>query len=782
MNTKRLFYFLISLLFLSSNVFSQQTLTIGVSKDANTKEFRQFSKLLNTEISGLTKAKYNVQFKELNADWNPTEIHQNNMQLMNDPDVDIVITLGYISSTDISKLKNFTKPVIAANILDEDLQKLPLKSHNETGINNFTYIESIIRLKEDLQAFSKMFEVKKTAVFIPRAFKENFPQITEYLKQNAGNTDVTFIAVDTKSKDAVAQLSANTDAAIILPLIKFSQAEIVNLLDTLNKKRIPSLAVSGVDYLNLGASITMTPQFTFQQLARQLALRVLKITEGVNPSEISVSIEATQRVPIINMASLRETGKFPEWNVLNEAILMNATNFPTGKEINLRMAVAEALQNNLKGKISEQDVLIAEKDVRIAKSNILPQVSVGGSTVWLSDNLVEASMGQKGAFTLTGSASLKQVIFSESAFANITINKLMAENKKYFDEQTTLDVVTQVSGAYIALLFSKSNLLIQNENINATMQNLQMAKAKEEAGQTGVSDINRWVTELNINKMKFNDAYTTFRSNMYELNKQINSPIDMSINIPDSNSIDKAVVLEQDILNDVFKNPLLTERYASFVIEEMKKNSPEIQQLATMAKIIERKTALYKKKWYMPEIALMAGADQAFIREGTIQPPNMPVPPPPDDMTFNAGISLKIPIFQGGKSSAETKKSMIEMDKINYQKEDVLNQLETGIRSSVQRLRTSFLELELSKNAARAAESNFKMVQDAYFQGAVNLIQLIDAQNVMIKTKNMANIAYYQYVMDYIQVQRLQGKFVFLSSKEEQQNYRANLREFILKK
>jgi ABC-type uncharacterized transport system substrate-binding protein len=259
MNTKRLFYFLIILLFLSSNVFSQQTLTIGVSKDANTKEFRQFSKLLNKEISGLTKAKYNVQFKELNADWNPAEIHQNNMQLMNDPDVDIVITLGYISSTDISKLKNYTKPVIAANILDEDLQKLPLKSHNETGINNFTYIESIIRLKEDLQAFSKMFEVKKLAVFIPRAFKENFPQITEYLKQNAGNTDLTFIAVDTKSKDALAQLSANTDAAIILPLIKFSQAEIVNLLDTLNKKHIPSLAVSGVDYLNLGASITMTP-------------------------------------------------------------------------------------------------------------------------------------------------------------------------------------------------------------------------------------------------------------------------------------------------------------------------------------------------------------------------------------------------------------------------------------------------------------------------------------------------------------------------------------------
>jgi len=779
MSSNKLFFFLLTLLF-SSNLLAQKTLTIGVSKDANTKEFQQFSKLLNLEISGLTKAKYSIQFKELNADWKPDEIYQNNVKLMNDPTVDIVVTLGYISSTEISKSANFAKPVIAANILDKDLQKLPLKSHDETGINNFTYIESIIRLKDDIQTFSKMFDVKNLAVFIPRAFKENFPQITDYLKQNAGNVNLSFISVGAQSDEALAQLPENTEAAVILPLIKFSQNEIKSLFDSLNKKHIPSLAVNGIDYLQMGATISLTPQFTFQQLARQIALRILKITEGTNPADIPVTIDGLQRAPIINMASLRQTGKFPEWNTLNEAILLNAANFPTGKNINLRMAVAEALQNNLKGKISKQDVLIAEKDVRIAKANILPQVSVGGSTVWLSENLVEASMGQKGSFTLTGSASLKQVVFSESAFANIKINQLLAESKKYYDTQTTLDVVTQVSGAYIALLFTKSNLLIQNENINATMQNLQMAKAKEEAGQTNLSDVNRWISELNINKMKFNDAYTSFRNNMYELNKQLNSPIDMSINIPDSNTIGKAVVVNQDILTDVFKNPVLTERYAGFIIEQMQKNSPELQQLASMAKVIERKTALYKRKWYMPEVALMAGADQAFIRDGTIQPPNMPVPPPPDDMTFNAGISLKIPIFQGGKSSAEAKKSMIEMDKINYQKEDVLNQLETGVRSAVQRLRTSYLELELSKNAAQAAERNYKMVQDAYFQGAVNLIQLIDAQNVMIKTKNMANIAYYQYVMDYIQVQRLQGKFIFLAPKDEQEDYTMRLREYLL--
>ncbi|MCF6359102.1 MAG: TolC family protein, partial [Draconibacterium sp.] len=396
------------------------------------------------------------------------------------------------------------------------------------------------------------------------------------------------------------------------------------------------------------------------------------------------------------------------------------------------------------------------------------------------NNLVEAAMGQRGAFTLTGSASLKQVIFSEAAFANIAINKLLVDNKKFYNDQTVLDIVANISGTYIGLLFSKSNLLIQNENITATMKNLQMARAKEEAGQTNISDVNRWVSELNLNKIKFNDAYTTFRTNMYQLNQLLNTTIDNSINIPDSNSIGETILPDHNLLAQIFENPVLTEKYASFIVDEMKVNSPELQQLMAMAKIIERKNSLYKHQWYMPELALMGGADQAFIREGTIQPPNMPVPPPPDDMTFNLGINLKIPIFQGGKSSAEMKKSVIEMDKITDQKDELISRLEAGIRTNVQKLRTSYLELELSENAAAAAGNNFKTVQDAYFQGAVNLIQLIDAQNVMVRTKYIANIAYYQYVLDYIQVQRYQGQFIFLSSEEDQKAYTNKLQNYML--
>ncbi len=772
---------IVVIFFVTTIVKAQQTLNIGICKDANTTEFNEFSNLLKNEIIKLTGSKFDVKFTELSSNMDTVASNNNIQSLMSNPNVDYVITLGYISSKQISESTNFPKPIIAATILDRELQKLPINSNNSTGVNNFTYIESIIKLKQNLIEFSQMFDTKNIAVIIPSVIHDNYPQLKSFFNQNKKDYNISLLTVKDSISTVIDKIPDNTEAVIVFPMLNFSKKDIKSLFLGLNKKQIPSLAISGINYLNLGATVTMTPEFTFQQLARQISLRILKISEGTNPSQIPVDISYKQ-VSIINMESLREINKFPDWNILNESILMNVTNFSSAKSINLQRAIAEALENNLQGKMAIRDMEIADREVRIAQANILPQISIGGSAVGLSENLVEASMGQKGEFTLSGSASLKQVLFSESVFANIAIQKLMLENKKYFNQQTVLDVVSNASVGYVSLLFTKSNLIIQNENVSTTMKNLKMAKAKEGAGQTTVSDVNRWVSELNMNKMKFNDSYTAYRSNMYQINQILNDEINSTINIGDSDNVDKTIFINEETMKNIFENPIMTERYASFIIQEMKTNSPEIHQLETMANIIDRKANMYKKHWFMPELVAFGGADQAFIRNGTIKPVGMPVPPPPDDMTFNYGLSLKIPIFQGGKTAAEATKSYYELDKINLQKEEVMDKLEVGIRSSVQKLRASFLELELSKNAAEAAEANFKMVQNAYFQGAVDLIKLIDAQEVMMQTKQMANISYYQYILDYIFVERYQAKFMFLSSEQEKEDYINRLNKFLLKK
>ncbi len=779
-NINSFFMVIIILIVTTTTLHAQSAYKIGIIIDARSKALEQLKKLVKTEVIALTEARFDVTFEDISSDWQSEKVKQNINKYINDPEIDIIVSLGFLSSNEISNLSTFPKPVIAANILDREFQKLPIESNNSTGIDNFSYIDPPIDLKKDMSSFLQMFEIKQLAVFAPQLLKENFPQITQHFNQKAVNTNITFVFDAGNSKETLAQIPPNTDAALVLPLVQFSQSEVQKLFSGLNKRHIPSLAVSGIDYLSMGATVTMTPEFTFQLIARQVALRVLKVSEGTNLSEIPVSIEGVQRTPVLNMESSRLVNKIPEWKFLSEAILLNVARFP-GKEINLRMAIAEALEKNLQNKISKQDLALADKDVRIAKSNIFPQVDVSGSGVQLSENLVESSMGQQGDFTVTGSASLQQVIFSESAFANITIQKLVAQNTLYYDEQTMLDIILNVSNAYISLLLANSKQKIQNENVNATLQNLQLAKAKEESGQGGISDVNRWTSELNLNKMELNDSYTLYRTNMYQINELLNGPIDKTVNIPDSNTIDKTIELNQNILAQFFENPELTEKYADFVIEEMHLSSPELKQLLTAGKIADREKSMYMRQLFLPNIYASAGVDQVFVREGIIENPKLPISEPTDDPTWNVALSFSLPIFNGGKTVSEIRKSNIELNKIAHQKKDLLNTLETGIRSNVQKLKTSYLELELSQNAALAAEDNFEVVQDAYSQGIANQVQLIDAQNVMIQTKNLAAISYYQYVLDYIYMERLQGKFTFLNEKSEREAYANRLQDYLKK-
>lgn len=767
---------LLILLIFPLAVFAQPV-KVGIVTDASGNEFDTLTGQVKAEIEALTNAGEGAVFKALSANWQSEKVRENLQAFLNDPEVDIVVTLGFLSSEAAARLPAYPKPVIAATILDPEFQNLPVQPDKSSGIPHFSWIESLIRLKTDMHSFARIFESGNLAVIIPRELYAEFSILTSYLKTDENTFEISFVPV-AENENPVEQLPAGTDAVMFFPLVQHSATATKAIFSTLNELGIPSLAVNGAAYLEHGATVTFTPQFTFQQIARQVAVRVLKASEGTNLGAVPSMAENPDRTPIVNMESLRLTGRFPKWSDLENAVFLNVAKMP-GEELTLHQAIALALENNLQGKITDQDLLLAEKDIRIAKANVLPQVEVSGMGVQLSENLVKSSMGQRGEFTITGSVSLKQVIYSEAAYANIALKKLMAESTKQGNRQTTLDIVLDVSQAYISLLFAKNNLQIKNENMAATMKNLELAKAKEKSGEGSVSDVNRWISELNLGRMDLNDAEAGYKAVMYKLNELLNQPVGNTIATPDSADIGETVIHHQQILNSYFNNPNLTGKYADFLIKEMLTHSPELQQLATAGEMIDRQKSMKIRQMYLPEVALIGNADQAFVREGVIRNPQLPVPPPPDDITWNLGLRVSIPLFEGGRKRNEMQRATIEQDKIAWQKNDLLNKLETGIRSNVQFLQASYREMELSENAARAAEENFFTIQDAYAQGMANVAQLTDAQSVMIRTRQMALGSRYQYILDYIKTERLQGKFFFLEDESGKAQYTNRLLNYL---
>ena len=767
------------LAFFPAAMAAQPVLHVGIVKDAAYGEIDLLADEVKTEIKALFHGRGDVAFTEKDAAWQREKIGEAINGFLTDPDIDMVVALGYLSSDAAAHLPTVPKPVIAANILHPQLQGLPSPSDRDTATANFSYLPRHIRLRGDMTSFHDMFGYSHLAVLMPKPLYDSFEPLRKFLEEKNPAPSISFVAVTTDVAQTISSIPPAADAALVFPLLQNSPEQSAALLDELNTRGIPSLAIGGPNLLNIGATVTFTPEVTFREMARHIALRVSKMSGDAEISDPAVDREEKQRTPIINLAGLRKIGAFPaNWASLENPILVNVDQIP-GEELSLRQAIAQALENSVRGKISDKEVLLAQKDVRIAQSNVLPQIEVSGSAVQLSQNLVEASMGQRGEFTVTGSASLRQVIYSETAFANIAIHKLMAQNEEVFNRQTTLDIVTDISKAYITLLFAKNNLQIKNENVATTLRNLEMAQAREQVGEGGISDVNRWISQLSFSKMDLNDAQAAYKVAMYGLNELLNRPI--AEGVPTPEIVDSSIVASQDLLPMFFADPALTEKYADFVIGEMNDHSPELERLQIAGQIVDRKKSMYIRRLFVPEVAAFGQADQAFVREGTMRIPNLPIPPPPDDITWNAGVRLSIPILQGGRNRAEIQHAAIESEKITWQRQDLLNNMEKGIRSSVQVLKASYQELALVRQAADAAHRNYETVSQAYSRGMATIIQLIDAQNTRVRTETLASGAFYQYLLDYIKIERLQGKFFFLEQEAEKDRYRNRMLDYLTK-
>lgn len=759
---KTVLTYLLILLLLPLQFFGQ-TLNVGIVNDGSRTYQCELNKLIKEEITTLMQAKGGVIFTDLYSNWDSVTIKSNFDLLHNNSNIDVIIPVGMLSSS---------------------LARDYMSSHKTT----LTTSQLLFNLKADIKLFRELFKFEHLGVIIPSEMKSSSLWLKKQISPLNQEYSINIIEVDANYL-SVGDSIDTIDAIALFPLFNSPLSRIANIMDSLSSKKIPVLAIQGAQYLELGATITYNSNEQLRQIARQIAVNVSKIAEGALENQFEGMAEnqvegmvvnqvdgvvvnlAEKKVPYINMESLRKTERYPNWSKLENSVMINVVN--TSKdELTLKRAIAIALENNLGGKISAQDLLLAKKEVRIAKAAILPQLEISGTAMQLSENLARASMGQKGEFSFTGSLSLKQVIYSEAAYANIAIKKLISQMEEHQNSKVSLDIILNVSSAYMALMFCANNLKVMSENVNATVKNLELAKFREKSGDVNFSDVNRWESEFSINKMAFNDAQAQYKSAMYKLNEVLDMPLNNQISTPSTFTISEIAMENQEVMELFMSTTGTTDRYAQLIIDQMYINSPELKTIRSAGTIVDRKLSMYEAQQYIPEVALIAGADQTFIRDGVYRNAQLPIPPPPDDITWNIGVRLSFPIFNGGRKREEIKKSKVEQDKLVLEERELANKLSAAVFSNVQFLSASYREVSLAQRAFKAAEANYGMVQDAYLTGVANISQLIDAQTVMLKTKVMALSAQYQYALDFIKTERLQGKYTFLDNENEKKSYR----------
>ena len=212
-----------------------------------------------------------------------------------------------------------------------------------------------------------------------------------------------------------------------------------------------------------------------------------------------------------------------------------------------------------------------QKDIDLARADLFPQTSLSTSISAVDDITALSYQGAQGQINWLGSGNVSQVILGEPQFANVAIQKMLKKSEEYYLKQTQLDLIIDLTSAYLNVLQAQQNLRIQQQNVSVTKDNFDISKAKEAIGYIGASDLNRWKSELALGNINLNDAYATLRQAKFHLNQLLNRPINEPFNLEEV-TLESQMLMISDGRLQLVDNYGTLDKFADFLVAEgMKK-------------------------------------------------------------------------------------------------------------------------------------------------------------------------------------------------------------------
>jgi outer membrane protein TolC len=262
------------------------------------------------------------------------------------------------------------------------------------------------------------------------------------------------------------------------------------------------------------------------------------------------------------------------------------------------------------------------------------------------------------------------------------------------------------------------------------------------------------------------------------LNELLNNPIDTKIDVEDA-ELKEGLFSNYNYkrLGVFLDDPSLRKPFIDFLVQEAMSNAPELKLLDYNLKASQRSERLYGSGRFLPSIALQGQYNHEFSRSGvgTEYPPLFNALP---DGFYNVGVNVSLPIFNQNKQNINKQKASVQIDQLNTSIESLKLSIQKNINDAVLQLINQIANIELSRVFEETAKEALDLTQTSYANGAVNIVQLLDAQNNYLQAQLASSNATYNYLISSMQLERSLGTFFLLQTDEERQEFISRFLEY----
>lgn len=424
-----------------------------------------------------------------------------------------------------------------------------------------------------------------------------------------------------------------------------------------------------------------------------------------------------------------------KWWLIIYLLLLIILSIPSGAnadplKLNIEDVREKALEFNRNYLSAKEEIAKADGEVVKARAGALPTINASGlytrnftiPKMFFEDGDETRSLqfGYKNSFQF--GVTLQQSIFQGGKV--FTAYSIAKDYKKYSQallDQAKNEVIYNAEILFYSTILVKSNLTVLEKAFEANSYNLEVVEKQYSQGMVSEFEVLR----ARVEKNNLLPGILAVESNLRLSEKRLKSfiGIDLNSEILLIEQVDDTAVANIPTMDDLIQKALV--------------QRPEVKQTDLLVDI-SRKAIKIAKGDYYPSLGAFASYNwQSSSDEFTLRN-NI-------SKSATAGISLNIPIFQGGARSGDVGYRKADHRQAQLMQNQLIDDIRLEVEGSYDRLLQAKKSLDIQGVNIAEAEEGLKIANLRYKSGVGTLLEVLSAQVALTDTRNAQAEAIFQF-------------------------------------
>ena len=416
--------------------------------------------------------------------------------------------------------------------------------------------------------------------------------------------------------------------------------------------------------------------------------------------------------------------------------------------LTLKDALNFALDNKAEAIKARLDVKNSEFMIDEVRANALPQINANGGLTY-NAILQETALNFGGETQIikmgrpwqsTATISLNQQIFNQAVFTGLKAARTTREFYQINAKLTNEQVIEKVASTYYELYKTKSQIETLDKTIANTTRVRDVIKSLFESGLAKKIDLDRMNVSLN---------------NVVSAKQQLVNVLELQ-----ENSL--KYLIGMDINNEIVLPENTFEVTPEAFVEnaDVKLNRTEIALLEKQGELQVLNLKATIAQGY-PTLSL--NANYGYLGIGDKMPWFQSYPGAYWSDFSAIGLSLNIPIFNGGVNRAKIKQAKVDIEKFNADVNDAKLALNLDFENAKAQITNSLITLNTQKENVRLAKQVLDNVENNYKNGLATLTDLLEAQTSYSDAQNNQTNALLDYKLAEVKLIKAKGELESLT-------------------